>query len=248
MTVLVVVHHPRDWPFEIAGTRVVTARDYLTDPAYSESQSARVLNLCRTDRYQGRGYYVSLLAEARGHRPLPEVKTLGDLQSSESPQRLMPATFVEQMQRALAEHAEPTFALDAYFGRDPKRQHDALAQQLFGTLRLPLVRAHFQRAGDTWTLRELSLLGVNDVVDEARAMIADAARDYVARSGRARAAPAATGKASVAILYDRDEPQPPSNPEAIAKLCAAARALGMRAEVIGRDDIDRLSDFDGLFI
>jgi len=247
MTVLVVVHHPRDWPFEIAGTRVVTARDYLTDPAYSESQ-ARVLNLCRTDRYQGRGYYVSLLAEARGHRPLPEVKTLGDLQSSESPQRLMPASFVDQMQRALAEHDAPTFALDAFFGRDPQRQHDALAQQLFAALRLPLVRGHFHRDGVAWTLRELSLLGVNDVADEMRPMIADAARDYVARASRPRATPPATGKASVAILYDRDEPQLPSNPEAIAKLCAAAQTLGMRAEVIGRDDIDRVSRFDGLFI
>ncbi|HTL76491.1 MAG TPA: RimK family protein [Casimicrobiaceae bacterium] len=248
MTVLVVVHHPRDWPFEIAGTRVVTAREYLSDPTYSESQSARVLNLCRTDRYQGRGYYVSLLAEARGHRPLPEVKTLGDLQSSESPERLMPASFVEQMQRALALHTEPSLALDAFFGRDPRRRHDALAQQLFGTLRLPLVRAHFHRAGGTWTLRELSLLGINEVADESRTLIAEAARDYVTRSNRLRGKPPATGKASVAILYDDDEPQPPSNPEAIAKLCAAARTLGMRAEVIGRDDIDRLSRFDGLFI
>src|SRR5690348_16685679 len=179
MSVLVVVNHPRDWPFEIAGTRIVTARDYLTDPAYSENQSARVLNLCRTDRYQGRGYYVSLLAEARGHRPLPEVKTLGDLQSPESPQRLMPAGFVDQMQRALAEHTEPTFALDVFFGRDALRRYDPLAQQLFATLKLPLVRAHFQRDAQTWTLRELSLLGVNDVADDARAKIAEAARDYL---------------------------------------------------------------------
>src|SRR5690349_12326495 len=150
MTVLVVVHHPRDWPFEIAGTRVVTARDYLTDPAYSENQSARVLNLCRTDRYQGRGYYVSLLAEARGHRPLPEVKTLGDLQSSEAPERLLPANFSEQLQRALSASSEATFALDAFFGRDPRHQNDGLAQQLFATLRIPLLRAHFHRAGERW--------------------------------------------------------------------------------------------------
>ena len=248
MTILVVVHHPRDWPFEIAGTRVVTARDYLTDPAHADSQSARVLNLCRTDRYQGRGYYVSLLAEARGHRPLPEVKTLGDLQSSESPQRLMPPSFVDQMQRALAEHGESTFALDAFFGRDATRRHDALAQQLFAALRIPLVRANFRRDGEGWTLAELSMPGVNDVAAGMRAVIADAARDYVTRAGRARGKPPASGKASVAILYDRDEPQPPSNPEAIDKLCAAARTLGMRAAVIGRDDIDRLPQFDGLFI
>jgi len=83
MNIYFVVNHARDWPFEIEGVRVLTAREYLTDPAYAEHQSARIVNLCRTDRYQGRGYYVSLLAEARGHRALPEVKTLGDLHARE---------------------------------------------------------------------------------------------------------------------------------------------------------------------
>jgi glutathione synthase/RimK-type ligase-like ATP-grasp enzyme len=248
MSVLVVVNHPRDWPFEIAGTRIVTARDYLTDPAYSENQSARVLNLCRTDRYQGRGYYVSLLAEARGHRPLPEVKTLGDLQSSEPPDRLLPATFGEQLQRALSAHCDATFALDAYFGRDPEKQNDGLAQQLFAALRIPLLRAHFRHTGDRWQLRDLSILAVTDIEPAQRPLIAEAARDYVTRASRPRAKAPASGKPSMAILFDADEPQPPSNPEAIEKLCAAARALGMTASVIGRDDIDRLPKFDGLLI
>ncbi|HEX6795333.1 MAG TPA: RimK family protein [Casimicrobiaceae bacterium] len=248
MTVLVVVNHPRDWPFEIAGTRVVTARDYLTDPAYSETQSARVLNLCRTDRYQGRGYYVSLLAEARGHRPLPEVKTLGDLQSSEPPERLLPAAFGEQLQRALSANGEQSFALDALFGRDARKQYDTLAQQLFAALRIPLLRAHFERTGECWQLRDLAILGVNDIPADKRVLVAEAARDYVTRASRPPAKPAPSGKPSVAILYDEDEPEPPSNPEAIEKLCAAARKLGMDATVIARDDIDRLPQFDGLFI
>ena len=49
---------------------IPTARRYLAEPDGGVEHSARVLNLCRTGRYQGRGYYVSLLAEARGHRAL----------------------------------------------------------------------------------------------------------------------------------------------------------------------------------
>jgi glutathione synthase/RimK-type ligase-like ATP-grasp enzyme len=248
MTTLVVVNHPRDWPFEIAGMRIVTARDYLTDPVYSENPSARVLNLCRTDRYQGRGYYVSLLAEARGHRPLPEVKTLGDLQSGEPPDHLLPANLGEHVQRALATTGESTLTLDAFFGRDPQRQHDALAQQLFSVLRIPMLRAHFDRPGLRWQLRDLRILGVADVQPDARPSIAESAREYMARSARPHARAPAGGSASVAILYDHDEPEPPSNPGAIEKLCDAARALGMRASIIGRDDIDRLPQFDALFI
>ena len=248
MSVLVVVNHPRDWPFEIGGMRIVTARDYLTDPAYTENQSARVLNLCRTERYQGRGYYVSLLAEARGHRPLPEVKTLGDLQSSEPADHLLPENFGEQLQRALSGSTESTFALDAFFGRDPRRQNDALAQQLFAILRIPMVRAHFHRPAGRWQLRDLRILGVFDVQPDERPFIGASAREYITRSARPREKAVPSGKASIAILYDEDEPEPPSNPAAIDKLCAAARALGMRTSIIGRDDIDRLAQFDGLFI
>jgi glutathione synthase/RimK-type ligase-like ATP-grasp enzyme len=244
---LVVVHHPRDWPFEIEGTRIVTARDYLTDPAYSENGSARVLNLCRGDRYQGRGYYVSLLAEARGHRPMPEVKTLGDLHTAD-PNQHLPATFAEQVQRALATCGETTFTLDAYFGRDPRKKHDALAQQLFAVLRIPLLRAQFHAPDGRWKLRDLAILGVADVDEAMRPAIASAARDYLTRGPRPRPRERTPGTASIAILHNPDEPEPPSNAAALDKLCAAARTLGMRASIIGRDDADALSRFDALFI
>ena len=110
MNVFLVVNHQRDWPVDIPGASVISARKYLTDPAYSENRPARVLNLCRTDRYQGRGYYVSLLAEARGHRPLPEVKTIGDLQVN-PPANLQSGTFNDHLQRALAHCAEDGHAL-----------------------------------------------------------------------------------------------------------------------------------------
>jgi len=247
MSILVVVNHQRDWPFEIESARIVTAREYLTDPAYSENQSARVINLCRTDRYQSRGYYVSLLAEARGHRPLPEVKTLGDLQSGE-PDRLLNGSASDQLQRALPAAGDSASTLDAYFGRDPHKRNDGLAQQLFAALRIPLLRAHFERPSRRWRLRCVEVLSVSDIEPARRPFVAEAARDYVTRSSRPRVRESSPGTPSIALLYNEDEPDPPSNPEAIEKLCSAARTLGMRPSIIGRDDIDRLPQFDGLFI
>src|ERR687895_255073 len=81
MRAVFVIDHPQDW-LEMADATVLTARDYLAEPGGGREASVRVLNLCRTGRYQGRGYYVSLLAEARGQRPLPDVKTIEDLQSA----------------------------------------------------------------------------------------------------------------------------------------------------------------------
>ena len=76
MSNLIVVNNPRDWPLDIAGVTVIPARAYLTDPAYGGDHLARVFNLCKSYRYQTLGYYVSLLAEARGHKPLPRTSTI----------------------------------------------------------------------------------------------------------------------------------------------------------------------------
>ncbi len=245
MNVFLVVNHQRDWPVDIPGASVISARAYLTDPAYSENRPARVLNLCRTDRYQGRGYYVSLLAEARGHRPLPEVKTIGDLQAN-PPANLQSGTFNDHVQRALAHCAEEKCVIDAYFGRDPLRRHDTLSQQLFAALRAPLLRASFTRNGH-WRLAEVRVLSATDIEPEHHAFVAEAATDYITRN-RARMRDSPSGTPSLAILYSRDEPDPPSNQEALEKFRAMAQTLGMRAEFLHRDEIHRLPEFDALFI
>ena len=81
MTALFVVDNPKRWTLNIPGVQTVAAGDYLTDASMSSMRGAKVFNLCRSYRYQTAGYYVSLLAEARGHRPLPAIGTIQDLRS-----------------------------------------------------------------------------------------------------------------------------------------------------------------------
>ena len=247
MNLYFVVNHARDWPFDIDGVRVVTAREYLTDPAFGESQPLRIVNLCRTDRYQGRGYYGSRLAEARGHRVLPEVKTLGDLQSRHV-DRLLGNGFNEALQRALAANRGERCTIEAWFGRDPERHNDALAQQLFSATRLPLLRANFSREADRWQLREIDIVNPRDVPQVRHPLLVAAATEFVRRGSRSRLREATRDAPAIAILYNADEPQPPSNAEALERFRAAARTLGMRPEIIGREDIERLREFDALFI
>ncbi len=247
MNIYFVVNHARDWPFEIEGVRVLTAREYLTDPAYAEHQSARIVNLCRTDRYQGRGYYVSLLAEARGHRALPEVKTLGDLHAQHFEQMVSP-TVLDQVQRTLSANGDDTCSVDAWFGRDPRKRNEGVAQQLFAALRIPLLRAAFRRDHARWRLCGLETLGLHDIPPAQHALLVDFATEYVRRGNRPRAVEAPRTSPSIAILHTADEQDPPSNETALAKFEHAARELGMRSTFICRDDIERLQEFDALFI
>jgi hypothetical protein len=75
MNPIIVVNNPKDWRFDIPGVEVVSARSYLTQPTHSERRGVKVFNLCKSYRYQSLGYYVSLLATARGHKPAPRCRT-----------------------------------------------------------------------------------------------------------------------------------------------------------------------------
>ena len=246
MKTLFVVNRRQEWPFEIRGSSVATARTYLTDPVHS-STDVHVVNLCRADRYQGRGYYVSLLAEARGHRPLPDVKTIEDLQAPAHLEML--AEEVDQLvQRSLQHAASNLFELDAYFGRDPAELHPTLAQHLFGIVKAPLLRALFERTNGRWRLQEVRAIGASDIPPQHRAFLLAAATEYVTGNRRPRSAGAESDVPAVAILRDEREVDRPSNDRALQKFVDAAPSVGLRAEIIGRDDLHRLADFDGLFI
>ena len=75
MSNLIVLENTHRWKFDLSGVEVVPAREYLVDARFSERRGAKVFNFCRSYAYQSIGYYVSLLAAARGHKPLPSVTT-----------------------------------------------------------------------------------------------------------------------------------------------------------------------------
>ena len=78
MRVLFVVDRPTDWSLAIPGVEVVESRRYVEDASYSHLSYSLVFNLSRSYGYQRLGYYVSLLAEARGHRAWPSIETIND--------------------------------------------------------------------------------------------------------------------------------------------------------------------------
>ena len=78
---LILVENLSDWKKEYPHLQVITVNEYLKSPEYFKMKNAKVINLCRSYRYLSRGYYCSLLAEARKHKIIPSVRTLRDLSS-----------------------------------------------------------------------------------------------------------------------------------------------------------------------
>ena len=246
MSILIVVNNPRDWQLEISGVTVVPARAYLTDPAYGDNRSFKVFNLCKSYQYQSLGYYVSLLAEARGHKPLPRASTIEDLQSRNLV-RLLTEGLDELVQKSLAPIKSDSFELSIYFGRNVASRHDLLSRQLFNLLQAPLLRAHFERHGDQWQIRSVRPIAANDIPPQHHEFVVQAATDYFMgrrKRLRKRAAP----RFDLAILHDPANPEPPSNAKAMQKFEKAAESMGLQTEFITRADIGRLAAFDALFI
>ena len=73
---IVVVDQPSEWADFLPEHLLLSARDYIAGKSIGTHQTLKVINLCRSYRYLGLGYYVSLLAEARRHRVIPSVRTM----------------------------------------------------------------------------------------------------------------------------------------------------------------------------
>ena len=81
---LVVVEKLSDWKKEFPALKVVTVNEYLNNPLFFKMKNIKVINLVRSYRYLSRGYYCSLLAEARNHKIIPTVRTISDLSKKSS--------------------------------------------------------------------------------------------------------------------------------------------------------------------
>ncbi len=246
MSTLIIVDAPEDWPSTGAGVTVVPARSYLAEPAYGEDRAAHVFNLCRSYAYQSLGYYVSLLADARGHKPWPSAGTIEDLQSHNLAQVLTAklSQLIEQMFAPLTtDHIE----LSVYFGRNPVQHYDVLAGQLFTLLQAPLLCARFERTEGHWHTHSVYLLGLHELPDDHRRFAFEAGESYFA--GRNRPTNGTGARCfDLAILHDPQGANVPSNAAALHKFAAAATELGMRPTFITEADFNRLPEFDALFI
>ena len=110
MNILLVVNDLKDWPLEIPGVAAIPARSYLTDQKYFDNRAAKVFNLCRSHKYQSAGYYVSLLAAARGHHPIPSLATIQDLRTTPVA-RLLSEDLEDTIQKTLKSEQGPQFSL-----------------------------------------------------------------------------------------------------------------------------------------
>lgn len=241
---IIVTSNVQHWPKEIQGVPVIAAKEYVSNPEYSKKRY-RVFNLCISYKYQGNGYYVSLLAEARRHTVLPSVKTITDMQSAFI-NRISTSEIVQLWQSLLEPLRTDDFTLSIYFGRNMAGKYERLATALFNLFPVPLLRAEFFRSDGKWHMKSINPIPLKDVPEDHFSSLLDFAKLYFRTSYKLP-----TGrktKYDMAILVNPEEKEPPSDKKALERFAKVANQVGFSVEYIGRQDISRLPQFDALFI
>jgi glutathione synthase/RimK-type ligase-like ATP-grasp enzyme len=244
---LLVVNNKENWKLDIPGVEVVSARRYLTDPAYISMRGVKLYNLCRSYAYQSLGYYVSLLAEARGHRAQPSVAAIQDLRS-----QVATATVSEELdsliQKSFSRITSEEHTLSIYFGRSLTKRDQRLAAALCIQFQAPLLRARFERAGGSgWRLAHVGPIPASEIPQSHLPFVVEAATEYFQNRSWAQRRERRP-RAHFAILHDPEEAASPSNPRALVKFRRAAKELGIAAELITKADFAHIASYDALFI
>jgi len=239
---LIVVEDSADWPFD-AASNLISFDKYLHDYPKLNEPKTRIINLCDTENYLSKGYYCSLLAEARCHRVLPSVKTINALRNrSAEPENY----WLTENSFSDLDNVGDAEAHFVFFGNCTDARLARLAGRLFQQFPAPVLKITLYREqgqfGFNVTRESPSALS-----QDQRPLFLEALHSFTQTAWRS----AQKGKRlrwDMAILVDPAEKVPPSNKQAIARFVKAAAKLGINAQTLRADEIQNVDQFDALFV
>ncbi|MDX1761453.1 MAG: RimK family protein [Christiangramia sp.] len=245
MNKYIVVNQPETWTISSEHVKIISSKDYLTNPEYSKLGKARIFNLCKDYSYQSKGYYVSLLAEARGHLAIPTVKNIVDLGEPKLV-KIVSEDFDDLIQQSLKNIKSQEFTLSIYFGQNVAARYRELSAMFFRHFQIPFLRVKFNFT-TRWNIKSIKAISESEIPTEHKESMLVSAEQYFAKK-RYDTPRNTSFEYDLAILVQPEDVAPPSNPKALKKFIEIAEKMGIYTEIIGPKDLSRLSAFDALFI
>jgi glutathione synthase/RimK-type ligase-like ATP-grasp enzyme/gamma-glutamyl:cysteine ligase YbdK (ATP-grasp superfamily) len=227
---------------------VVTADEYLAGGDSVAERGTMVVNLCRSYRYRSKGYYVSLLADARGQTVVPSVETVGGMADAYGCFRALNEAGVSTLDTEEADKREPDAEVLAIFGSSPDPRFRNLAHAVYRAWPAPVLRLSLVREEDEWQLGALCAVPPHQLEAPDKQRLIEALGD-ARRVHRRGSAPAREEKrASIAVLFEDGDPFNPSTPETLDRLERVAARMNVYVNRIGLEELDRLAEYDALWI
>src|SRR5262245_5284902 len=145
----------------------------------------KLVNLARSYAYQSKGYYASLLAEARGHRVVPTVETMLELRESKLYEHALPELEDELNRCARRADFQPEGELKLLicFGiaRDPR--FESFGRLLFDWFRCPALEVTVE-PGQWLSIDRIRPRAITRLANGEAAFFRDALHQHTTREWR----------------------------------------------------------------
>lgn len=255
-----------------------TADAYLEGEQGTDDEALTVINLCSSYQYLSKGYYVSLLAEARHQRVLPSLATIAavsdpyvyfraleeaGLETIEykivrGGRRLIPRAIVlekdpmvargERLEEVRFERQpQPFVEVTSVLGKTLDERFRRPCARIFKVYPIPLLKVRFYEDLDDriWKVGQIFPSNLGDLAPGEVDLLR---RELLRGPTLPRSTPAQERRYRIACLWDERDPFAPSDEETLERFERAAERQGALFEIIGKNDLPSLAEYDALFI
>ncbi len=245
---VILVDQPKDLPNAETPHKVITTSEYLARPRLFDMGRAKLVNLARSYAYQSKGYYASLLAEARGHRVVPTVETMLELREAKLYEHALPELEDELNRCARRADLQPDGELKLLicFGIARDERFEPFGRLLFDWFRCPALEVIVE-PGAWLSIERIRPRNINRLANGEGEFLRESLHQHTRRDWR-NPKTRTVAKYDLAVLYDPNEKMPPSSPASIKHLARIAEKLSVDIEPITKRQLAELAEYDGLLI
>src|SRR6266516_3071099 len=245
---VILVDQPKDFANADTPHKVIMTSEYLARPKLFDFGRPKLVNLARSYAYQSKGYYASLLAEARGHRIVPTDETMLELREAKLYEHALPELEDELNRCARKADFQPEAQLRLLvcFGIASDPRFEAFGRLLFDWFRCPALEITVD-PGIWLSIDRIRPRTITRLANGDATFFRDALHQHTKREWRDPKA-RSLSKYDLAVLHDPNEKLPPSSVDSLKHFARIAEKLSVDVEPITRRQLDELAEYDGLFI
>jgi len=247
---VILVDQGRDLPNAETPHKVISTGEYLARPRLFDMGRPKIVNLARSYAYQSKGYYASLLAEARGHRVVPTVETMLELREQKLYEHALPDLEDELNRCARRAEFQPEgeFKLLVCFGIARDLRFEPFGRLLFDWFRCPALEVIVE-PGTRLSIDRIRPRAITRLANGEGEFFRESLNNHTKREWRDPKA-RSVAKYDLAVLYDPNENEKtaPSSPNSIKHFARIAEKLSVDVEPITKRQLAELAEYDGLFI
>jgi len=239
---VILVDQPKDLPNADTPHKVITTSEYLARPRLFDVGRPKLVNLARSYAYQSKGYYASLLAEARGHRVVPTVETMLELREAKLYEHALPELEDELNRCARRADFQPEGELKLLvcFGIAHDPRFESFGRLLFDWFRCPALEVMVEPG--TWlSIDRIRPRNITRLANGEATFLRESLHQHTRREWRDPKA-RTLAKYDLAVLYDPNEKLPPSSPNTIKYMARIAEKLSIDVEPITRKQLPELAE------